>query len=144
MKIIRIIIYFICRWGHGRYETIGSLCVSSLLLVAGYTIGVSSYNSFKTTFSTQTNDETTLLLNSLGCGVLILSLLSKEWLYRVTVKIGKKYNSSTLIANAWHHRSDALSSLMALVGFAGRLIKYIYIYLIILYIVCLYLILLQV
>lgn len=116
------------RWGHGRYETIGSLCVSSLLLIAGYTIGISSYNSFKATFSSSiTNDESTLLLNSLGCGMLVLSLLSKEWLYRVTIKLGKKYNSSTLIANAWHHRSDALSSLMALVGFAGRLIEYIFI-----------------
>lgn len=41
----------------------------------------------------------------------------------MTLKVGEKYNSSTLIANAWHHRSDALSSLMALVGFGGRLIK---------------------
>lgn len=113
----------IIRWGHGRFETIGSLAVSSLLIIAGYTIGVSSYHSFYDLFVNNQTIASSSLMNTLGCSVLFASLISKEILFRMTLKIGEKYNSSTLIANAWHHRSDALSSLMALVGFGGRLIK---------------------
>ena len=45
-----------------------------------------------------------------------LSILSKEWLYRITMKVGEALNSQVVIANAWHHRSDAYSSILALVS----------------------------
>jgi cation diffusion facilitator family transporter len=47
------------------------------------------------------------------------SVLVKEALFRVTLKVGEKYNSSVLVANAWHHRSDSMSSVVALVGVGG-------------------------
>lgn len=60
------------------------------------------------------------LLDSLGVGVLVLSVGMKEWLYRQTMKIATKTDSSVLKANAWHHRVDALSAVVALVGLSGR------------------------
>ena len=62
------------------------------------------------------------LLDSLGVGVLVLSVGMKEWLYRQTMKIAVKTDSSVLKANAWHHRVDALSAIVALVGLSGRVI----------------------
>jgi cation diffusion facilitator family transporter len=49
----------------------------------------------------------------------VLSIISKEILYRITVRIGGKQRSQLLIANAWHHRSDVVSSAVALVGIVG-------------------------
>jgi len=49
----------------------------------------------------------------------LVSIVSKELLYRVTARVGKKLNSQVLIANAWHHRSDALSSFVAVGGIVG-------------------------
>ena len=60
------------------------------------------------------------ILNGLGIGVLLASVGMKEWLYQQTMKIAKKTDSSVLKANAWHHRVDALSAVVALVGLSGR------------------------
>ena len=48
--------------------------------------------------------------------VALIAILSKEWLYRYTIATGKRIDSSSLIANAWHHRSDAISSVATLIG----------------------------
>ena len=53
--------------------------------------------------------------------VAIASILSKEWLYHYTIKAGNKLDSQAVVANAWHHRSDAFSSLATLVGIAGAM-----------------------
>lgn len=55
-------------------------------------------------------------------GLTASSVISKEILYRITMKIGKDSNSNVMIANAWHHRSDAASSLVALSAIAGSAI----------------------
>ena len=52
----------------------------------------------------------------------IISIGIKEWLFRETVKVGEETNSNLLIANAWHHRSDAYSSIVALLGISGAYI----------------------
>lgn len=62
------------------------------------------------------------LLDSLGVSVLVLSIGLKEWLFRQTMKIAVKTDSSVLKANAWHHRVDALSAIVALIGLSGRVI----------------------
>ena len=62
------------------------------------------------------------LLDSLGVSVLVLSIGLKEWLFRQTMKIAIKTDSSVLKANAWHHRVDALSAIVALIGLSGRVI----------------------
>ena len=61
-------------------------------------------------------------LHPLALGIALGSILCKELLYRYTLRIGKKINSGVLIANAYHHRSDAASSAVALVGIAGSLV----------------------
>lgn len=49
----------------------------------------------------------------------VISIVLKEWMYRFTVKAGKRINSSSLIADAWHHRSDAFSSICTFIGIVG-------------------------
>ena len=73
------------------------------------------------------------VLNGLGIGVLLASVGMKEWLYQQTMKIAKKTDSSVLKANAWHHRVDALSAVVALVGLSGRVNTFFFIFLIIVY-----------
>lgn len=51
----------------------------------------------------------------------IVSIVIKEWLYRYTVAAGKRINSQAVIANAWHHRSDAFSSIGTLIGIGGAI-----------------------
>lgn len=52
-----------------------------------------------------------------------LSIFSKEWLFRVTKVVGEKLNSPVVIANAWHHRSDAYSSILALLSIAWSMVR---------------------
>ena len=52
----------------------------------------------------------------------IVSIVMKEWAYQFTVKAGKKYHSEAVVANAWHHRSDALSSIGTMFGIGGAII----------------------
>lgn len=60
------------------------------------------------------------LLDSIGVGILASSIGLKEWLFQSTMKIARKTDSSVLKANAWHHRVDALTAVVALVGLSGR------------------------
>ena len=64
-------------------------------------------------------------LNGMGIGVLVASVGMKEWLYQQTMKIAKQTDSSVLKANAWHHRVDALTAIVALVGLSGRVLFWI-------------------
>ena len=58
--------------------------------------------------------------DSIGVGILASSTGLKEWLFQSTMKIARKTDSSVLKANAWHHRVDALTAVVALVGLSGR------------------------
>ena len=98
-------------YGHGRIETVVTLFVGTMLLLAGVGIirgAVLSLNE---------NGE-----HRPGFVALIAALISvviKEFLYRWTKKEGERVNSPALIANAWHHRSDAFSSVPALIAVLG-------------------------
>ncbi|MFV0483493.1 MAG: cation diffusion facilitator family transporter [Bacteroidales bacterium] len=95
-------------FGYGRIEHIGALIVGALLVYIAINFISQAYDSLvskdKTTFST------------LAWVVTIVSIALKEVLARITYVQGKKIDSSILIADAWHHRSDALSSLVILTG----------------------------
>ena len=109
-------------YGHGKFESVGSLFLSLTLLGTGLSVGLSSYIKFLTVISTQR------ALGVAAAAKLVevptwpalvmasLSILSKEWLYRITRRVGENLNSQVVIANAWHHRSDAYSSVLALVS----------------------------
>ncbi len=96
-------------YGHGRAETFSAGVVALILIVVGG--GMIYYATMSIA-----RDETT----TPRIGVLIAAMFSiaaKEWLYRVTQKAAIRSNSPALYANAWHHRSDAFSSIAVVIGF---------------------------
>lgn len=111
-------------YGHGRFEAVGSLSVAAVLVATAGGVGWTSLSAMTDWWATGVL-ECTLAesgYGSLAVAACVISLLSKEALYHATVHIGRMVDSQTLIANAWHHRSDALSSVAALVGVGGSMV----------------------
>ncbi|KAI9482731.1 MAG: cation efflux family-domain-containing protein [Benjaminiella poitrasii] len=142
-------------YGYGKFETVGSVTVSSLLLAGAVGIGWHSFDLLLATLQTSLpyaadtaatvatvasesvssstpSAAATATTTSVGHhhgngGVLdpnaawfaLASVIIKEWLYRATIKVGISEHSDVLMANAWHHRSDAYSSAVALVAIVG-------------------------
>lgn len=104
-------------YGHGKYETLASLFVSVFLIIAGLFICISALKSVSFLVAGGVLPAPTYFALVMAA----VSVIVKELLYRFTVKEGKKINSMALIANAWHHRSDAFSSVAALLGIAGAM-----------------------
>ena len=96
-------------YGHGRAETFAGVIIALILIVVGGTM------IYYATISIAKDEVTTPNLGVLV--VAVVSIVSKEWLYRITRRIAVKSHSPSLYANAWHHRSDALSSVAVVVGF---------------------------
>ncbi len=96
-------------YGHGRAETFSAALIALILILVG---GVMIYYA---TMAIAREEVTTPNLGVLIAA--ILSIAAKEWLYRATKKIAIQSHSAALYANAWHHRSDALSSVAVAVGF---------------------------
>lgn len=95
-------------YGHGKIETLATLGVGLLLLGAAFRIGYGAALSIYRGEITSPQPWT--------IAVAAVSIASKEALYQVTVKIGRRLGSEAMIANAWHHRSDAWSSVVTLAG----------------------------
>ena len=96
-------------YGHGRAETFsGALVALVLILVGG---GMMYYATIAIAKDEVTTPHFAVLI------VAVISIASKEWLYRATQKIAIRSHSSAVYANAWHHRSDALSSVAVVAGF---------------------------
>ena len=104
-------------YGHGKFETIASLFIGLALMAAATGIIVSGGQKLATWFGGAQLEAPGML----ALWVALLSILVKEWLYRYTVNRGKSLESKAMIANAWHHRSDALSSIGAAVGIGGAI-----------------------
>lgn len=105
-------------YGHGKYETMATVIVGAVLFIVGLGImknGVSSIWSF-------IHGETLPEPGMLAFIAAIVSIVLKELLYRYTVAKGKELNSEAVTANAWHHRSDALSSIGTAVGIGGAIL----------------------
>ena len=105
-------------YGHERFETVATLGLSIILAIIGTGIIFDAFNRLS---SPSELTHSTLLLS-----VVALSILSKEALYWYTLKVAKTYKSEMLKANAWHHRSDALSSIVVFIGILGSLNGYLY------------------
>jgi len=101
-------------YGHGRIETLATVLLGFLLVAAGFGIGYRGVNSIIS--SQQGNPELITLVFA------ALAIFAKEFLYRYTMHAAKKTHSSLLESNAWHHRSDALSSIVVLVGISSQLL----------------------
>jgi len=96
-------------YGHGRAETFaGGLIAVVLIVVGGAMIYYATISIAKDKITTP---RITVLIAA------IVSIVAKEWLYRVTRTVAVESHSSSLYANAWHHRSDALSSVAVVIGF---------------------------
>lgn len=102
-------------YGHERLECIAALILSGLLFLTGLFIGADSIKKIISFFQ----GESLVVPGALALGAAFLSIVVKEAMYWYTVRAAKKINSSALLADAWHHRSDALSSVGTLVGIGG-------------------------
>ena len=94
-------------YGHGKYETLATIIISLALSVVGGGILVHSVRAIRAVIDGE-------LLPRPGAVALVaavVSIAAKEVLYRYTVRAGRRVQSPSMVANAWHHRSDALSSL---------------------------------
>ena len=104
-------------YGHGKFETLATVVVSLMLLVVGAEMIKSSYQQIRS--AVEGNPLPAPEMIALWAAV--ISIISKEFLYQWTVKVGKRLSSPVVIANAWHHRTDALSSVGSLLGIAGAI-----------------------
>jgi cation diffusion facilitator family transporter len=98
-------------YGHGRLETFSAVLVALILMAVGAAM------VYQATVSIARNESTAPHWGILAGA--LLSILGKEWLYRVTRKVARRVHSAAIYANAWHHRSDALSSVAVLIGFVA-------------------------
>ncbi len=103
-------------YGHGKIEDIFTFLIGCILFVTSISILVSGTK--RLTAATVEPPEVYTLI------IVLLSILSKEALFRATLVVGKRHNNNAVIANAWHHRSDALSSVAAFVGIGGAIIGF--------------------
>ncbi|MEK9628257.1 MAG: cation diffusion facilitator family transporter [Nitrospinota bacterium] len=98
-------------YGHGRAETIGTTVVGILIIFTGFGV---IYESWETL-----SQPLKKFPGALATSIALASILINEGLYQYTLKIGEKEKSPSLKANAWHHRTDAISSVAALIGIIG-------------------------
>ncbi len=99
-------------YGHGKYETLATTIIGIALAVVGFGILSDSVMRIYSITQGKILDQPRLI----ALVVAAISILSKEILYRQTLNVGRKINSPAVIANAWHHRSDALSSIGTFIG----------------------------
>ncbi len=104
-------------YGHGKFETLATMIIGILLVIVGIGLMINGIEAVRRSFGGDALPRPT----TLALVVALVSIVSKEWLYRYTIKRGKKLDSQAVEANAWHHRSDAVSSLGTLVGIAGAM-----------------------
>ncbi len=99
-------------WGHGKYETLASLIIGVALFAVGVEILVDSAEKIGAVVAGKTLPRPGVV----AMVAAVVSIVAKEALYQYTMRVGRKLDSPSVIANAWHHRSDALSSIGALLG----------------------------
>ena len=105
-------------YGHGKYETLATTAIGLALAGVGFMIGYDGIAKILTVIRGGS-------LQSPGAIALAAALVSialKEFVYRITHKVAKEVDSSAVEANAWHHRSDALSSVGTAVGIGGAIL----------------------
>ena len=113
-------------FGHGKFESVGTVAVGGVLLTTGLGVGYNSLLSIQEMLwmtvpggDLSLSSDLSVASPVTAMAVALSSVLLKETMYRFTLKAGEEANSKVVIANAHHHRSDAFSSLVALAGIAG-------------------------
>lgn len=107
-------------FGHGKFETFGTLLVAVLLIAVGISL---CYHGIQEILYTLHSTLSTIKTPSwMAFWAALISIVVKEALYQWTYRVGKKLDSPVVMANAWHHRTDALSSVAALIGIGGAIL----------------------
>ncbi|MDY6993406.1 MAG: cation diffusion facilitator family transporter, partial [Pseudomonadota bacterium] len=104
-------------YGHARFETLATVVVGALLVMLAIGMFIDATRRLLM-------PELLLQPTYLSLIAALLSIFIKEWLYQYTVYVAKQVRSQMLRANAWHHRSDAISSIIVFIGIAGTLIGF--------------------
>ena len=105
------------QYGHEKAESIVSFILSAVLIIVAIKIG---YDGVIDLFNINTLE----IPSVLPLIVSVISIGVKEYQYQITIRVAKKINSSSLKADAWHHRSDALSSIAAFIGIGGAMLGF--------------------
>jgi len=103
-------------YGHGRAENIGATIIGIAILLVSVGILVDVWNVIES--------GVTLVPTWLAAGGAIVSIVTNEILFRYTQAVGEKIQSPAIVANAWHHRTDAISSIAALIGIAAAMLGF--------------------
>ena len=101
-------------YGHGRIETLVTVFIGIILTVVGLSIGYEAISTLR-----DSHLEKPKWISLIG---IAFSIILKELLFRWTIRVGRRLKSSSLIANAWHHRSDSFSSIPALIAVSVSII----------------------
>ena len=99
-------------YGHERIECVSAIILSGMLFIIWALIGINGIKNV-------TNSSNLVMPGVLALIASIISIISKEAMYQYTIRVSKKINSAALKADAWHHRSDALSSIGSFIGILG-------------------------
>ena len=105
-------------YGHGKYETLATAIIGIVLFAVGAGICWNGLRAIQTVWQGGRLPAPGML----AFAGAIISIVSKELIYRYTIHVGRRINSSAVIANAWHHRSDAFSSIGTAIGIGGAIL----------------------
>lgn len=105
-------------YGHGKYETIATSLIGMALVVVAIMLGWNGAEKIYQAINGQQLESPGLIAFIAA----LVSILLKEWVFRVTKKVAVEVNSQALEANAWHHRSDAFSSIGTAIGIGGAVL----------------------
>jgi cation diffusion facilitator family transporter len=106
-------------YGHARIETAVTMILGIMLVVVGAGIAISAGIRLSSA-------QTFVIPSAMTLWIAVITLGAKEGLYRYTMVVADRFDSNMLRANAWHHRSDALSSLIVAAGIGGSLLGFGY------------------
>lgn len=105
-------------FGHGKFETMATMVVGLVLIAVGANLMANGVESIVDAIK----GEIIPRPRYIALIAAAISIISKEIMYHITVKVGKRTGSQAVIANAWHHRSDALSSIGSFFGIGGAIL----------------------
>ncbi len=105
------------QYGHGKFETFATMLISLALLVAGAGILYTACHEIYLSVTGVVIEKP----GTIALAAAVVSIVAKEALFRYTVREGKIINSQAVVANGWHHRSDAFSSIGTMLGIAGAM-----------------------
>ncbi len=104
-------------YGHGRIETVATVVLGVALIVVAIGITLDSAHRLM-------REDDLVVPGVLALVVAVLSVLSKEAIYQYTARVARRLNSKMLLANAWHSRTDAISSIVVIIGVVGAMLGY--------------------